>query len=49
MDLAQMADLDQKGFIPLPRVTSSFKKWQVVIKFLYLLNTVKSRAVARLG
>ena len=28
----------QKGFIPLLRVPSFFEKWQVVIKFLYLLN-----------
>ena len=27
----------QKGFIPLSRVPSFFEKWQVVIKFLYLL------------
>ena len=28
----------QKGFIPLSRVPSFFKKWQVVIKFLYFQN-----------
>ena len=27
-----------KGFIPLSRMPSFFEKWQVVIKFLYLLN-----------
>ena len=30
--------LHQKGFIPLLRVSSFFKKQQVVIKFLYLQN-----------
>ena len=46
MDWAQMSDLDfglihqnffhQKGFIPLSKVPFFLKKWQVVIKFLYL-------------